>query len=229
MKLFLTNLNPFTEKITNFKLEFMNIKRKIPSFIFGLSIGLLLGIAFFVFKLSDIFDSIKFSSKEQVVITEKKIEQPDENNYTNKDERFKINLGKNNKINYQEVDSLINSNDELKIASEELISVKNVKLINFNNAPPSDTLTAKLAGVNSSKNDLYFIEFWKTPLNSKGYRFTKNKVMLYGFVDYINIDLYELDNSYYIKCSDQVYKLEFGGDFKPLERVVDAELLAKIN
>ncbi len=205
----------------------MNIKRKIPSFIFGLSIGLLLGVAFFVFKLTDIFDSIKSSAKEQVIITEKKVDDVNQKNYTSKDERFKINLGKNNKVNYKEVDSLIN--DDVKIASEELISVKNVKLISFDEAKSSDTLSSKLAGVTSSNNNLYFVEFWKTPLNSKGYRFTKNKVMLYGFVDYINVDLYELENSYYIKCSDQVYKLEFSSDFKPLERVVDADLLAKIN
>lgn len=205
----------------------MNIKRKIPSFIFGLSIGLLLGVAFFVFKLTDIFDSIKSSAKEQVIITEKKVDDANQKNYTSKDERFKINLGKNNKVNYKEVDSLIN--DDVKIASEELISVKNVKLISFDEPKSSDTLSSKLADVNSSNNNLYFVEFWKTPLNSKGYRFTKNKVMLYGFVDYINVDLYELENSYYIKCRDQVYKLEFSSDFKPLERVVDADLLAKIN
>ena len=125
------------------------------------------------------------------------------------------------------MDSLIN--DDLKIASDELISVKNVKLISFEDIIQTDTVPAKLAGVVSSNSNLYFVEFWKTPLNSKGYRFTKNKVMLYGFVDYINIDLYQLENSYYIKCSDQVYKLEYSSDFKPLERVVDAELLAKIN
>ena len=205
----------------------MNLKRKIPSFIFGLSIGLLLGVAFFVFKLTDIFDSIKSSAKEQVIITEKKVDDVSQNNYTSKENRFKINLGKNNKVNYHEVDSLIN--DDLKIASDELISVKNVKLISFEDIIQSDTVPAKLAGVVSSNSNLYFVEFWKTPLNSKGYRFTKNKVMLYGFVDYINIDLYQLENSYYIKCSDQVYKLEYSSDFKPLERVVDAELLAKIN
>lgn len=205
----------------------MNFKRKIPSFIFGLSIGLLLGVAFFVFKLTDIFDSIKSSAKEQVIITEKKVDDVSQNNYTSKENRFKINLGKNNKVNYHEVDSLIN--DDLKIASDELISVKNVKLISFEDIIQTDTVPAKLAGVVSSNSNLYFVEFWRTPLNSKGYRFTKNKVMLYGFVDYINIDLYQLENSYYIKCSDQVYKLEYSSDFKPLERVVDAELLAKIN
>jgi hypothetical protein len=53
--------------------------------------------------------------------------------------------------------------------------------------------------------------------------------MLYGFVDYNNLLLYGLDADYYIKSSDQVYKLLPGSDFKQLERVIDSDLLARIN
>ena len=208
----------------------MNFKRKIPSFVFGLSIGLLIGIAYFVFEFNSIFASIKTSIKEKAIVTEKKVEEKSYENYTSKDNRFKINLGKNNKVNYKEVDSLIKTTEDIKVASEEFISVKNIKLISFNESNNKDSTIAKLADIKPDDNtNLYFVEFWKTPLNSKGYRFTKNKVMLYGFVDHINVELYELENNYYIKCSDQVFKLFYSSDFKPLEKVVDAELLAKIN
>lgn len=207
----------------------LNIKRKIPSFVFGLSIGLLIGVAYFVFEFNSIFASIKTSIKEQAVVTEKKVEEKSNENYTSKDSRFKINLGKTNKVNYKEVDSLIKTTNDIKVASEEFLSVKNIKLISFNNNNYNDSTLANLAEIKNDKNDLYFVEFWKTPLNSKGYRFTKNKIMLYGFVDHVNVELYELDSNYYIKCSDQVFKLFYSSDFKPLEKVVDAELLAKIN
>ena len=145
-------------------------------------------------------------------------------------ERFKIDLGKSGKVNYSEVDSLIRDNSEVNVATEELLSVKNVKIIHIHPANgQNDSLAADVAGVKENTSDLYFIEFWKTPLNSKGYRFSKNKVLLYGFLDYSNVSLYELDNSYYIKSSDQVYKLFYGADFKSLERVIDSGLLAKIN
>jgi hypothetical protein len=38
-----------------------------------------------------------------------------------------------------------------------------------------------------------------------------------------------MDNLFYIKCADQVYKLSYGGEFRQLERVVDTDLLAKIS
>lgn len=209
----------------------MRLKRKIPTFIFGVSIGLLIGIGFFIFKITDIFNSLKDGAKEQITIIQqpvKNVKPKDEEKKKNK-ERFKINLKSSTKINYREVDSLIKEDTELNVATDELLTVKNVKLINIGTSSSPDTTAAKAAGVETNYSDLYFVEFWKTPLNSKGYRFTKNKVMLYGFMDYTNVSLYNLDNEFYIKCTDQVYKLQFGSDFKQLERVVDYDLLAKIN
>lgn len=207
----------------------MRLKRKIPTFIFGVSIGLLIGVGIFIFKITDIFNNLKDAAQEQITVIEQPVKNVKEDEEKKKDkERFKINLGKSTKINYAEVDSLIKQDSELNVATEELLSVKNVKVIRIVGSS-QDSLAAKTAGVENSNSNLYFIEFWKTPLNSKGYRFSKNKVMLYGFVDYTNVSLYQLDNEFYIKCTDQVYKLAFGSDFKQLDRVVDSDLLAKIN
>jgi len=210
----------------------MRLKRKIPTFIFGVSIGLVIGVGIFIFKLNDIFNNLKDSAKDQITVIEqpvKNVKEDDDNKKKNK-ERFKINLVKSNKVDYNEVDSLIKQDADLNVATEELLSVKSVKVIKIDNTVSQDTsAAAKLAGVEGNNSNLYFVEFWKTPLNSKGYRFTKNKIMLYGFVDYSNILLYAVENEFYIKCSDQVYKLVYASDFKQLERVVDNDLLAKIN
>lgn len=209
----------------------MRFKRKIPTFIFGVSVGLIIGIGFFVFKITDIFNNLKDAAKEQITVIQqpvKNVKEEDEGKKKNK-ERFKINIGSTTKVNYHEVDSLIKSDAELNVATDELLSVKNVKAIRIGSNDGQDTTAARNAGVDNNYSNLYFVEFWKTPLNSRGYRFTKNKVMLYGFMDYTNVSLYQLDNEFYIKCTDQVYKLEYGNDFKQLERVVDTDLLAKIN
>ncbi len=210
----------------------MRFTRKIPTFVFGLSIGLIVGVGFFVFKINDIFNNMKDAAKSQITVVEQPVKNADkESEEKRKDkERFKINLRKTAKVNYSEVDSLIRESSEINIATDELLSVKNVKIIRISpNFSSGDSLAAAVAGVKENSSDLYFIEFWKTPLNSKGYRFSKNKILLYGFMDYNNVSLYELDNSYYIKSSDQVYKLFYGADFRSLERVVDTGLLAKIN
>lgn len=216
-----------------FTLKLVRLKRKIPTFIFGVSIGLVIAAAFFFFKLNEVFDRLKSTGSEHITVIEQSVENDSERaekkNKKNK-ERFKIDVSKNSKVDYKEVDSLIKEDSEINIATDELVSVKNVKVISIgDNITGKDSLASKLARVSDRNSDLYFIEFWKTPLNSKGYRFSKNKIMLYGFMDFNSVLLYEVDNSYYIKSSDQVYKLFYGGDFKKLERVVDSDLLAKIN
>jgi hypothetical protein len=213
----------------------MRLKRKIAPFIFGVSIGLIIAAAFFFFKLNEVFNRLKSTGSSQITVIEQSVKDDEKKIKKEKDkkqnkERFKINVTKSTTINYKEVDSLIAVDSKINIATDELLAVKNVKLINIgDNNSGRDSLAAKLAKVDNTTSNLYFIEFWKTPLNSKGYKFSKNKVMLYGFMDFSNVVLYQLDNSYYIKCSDQVYKLIYGADFRKLEKVLDTDLLAKIN
>ena len=206
------------------------MKRKIPTFVFGLSIGLLVGIGFFVLKINDLFNKLKESASEKITVIEKTVDTTDEDEKTKNKNRFKINFKKSTKINYSEVDSLIKEDSGINIASDELLTVKNIKIIQLGEFIPSkDSSDIQKTRLDNTNSELYFVEFWKTPLNSKGYRFTKNKIMLYGFDDFSNLTLYEIDNSFYIKSSDQVYKLLYSSEFKQLDRVLDSELLAKIN
>lgn len=211
----------------------MRLKRKIPTFIFGVSVGLIAGVGFFVFKINDLLDKLKDAAKEQITVIEQPVKNVavEEDNKKKDNERFKINFGKAPKVDYKEVDSLIRQDNAINIATDELLSVKNIKIIRINDSSPAtDTLASRLANVeNVSGPDLYFIEFWKTPLNTKGYKFSRNKIMLYGFMDFNNVLLYEVNNAYYLKASDQVYKLFYGGDFKQMERVTDSELLSRLS
>ena len=231
MSFFLTFDNQKIFKIIKFTHQNLKkLKRKIPTFVFGLSIGLLVGIGFFVLKINDLFNKLKESASEKITVIEKTVNTTDEDEKTKNNNRFKINFKKSTKINYSEVDSLIKEDSGINIASDELLTVKNIKIIQIGEFIPSkDSSDIQKTRIDDTNSDLYFVEFWKTPLNSKGYRFTKNKIMLYGFDDFSNLTLYEIDHSFYIKSSDQVYKLLYSSEFKQLDRVLDSELLAKIN
>jgi hypothetical protein len=207
----------------------MQIKRKIPAFVFGVSIGLIIGIGFFIFKLDDYFNKIKSAATNQIKIIEQPVKQSEEKSEEEDKERFKINTKVSPYTNYKEVDSLIKEDKSINLAKEELISVKSIKLIDLDVAE-KDSLAATVAGVSASSNsNLFFVEFWKTPLNSKGYRMTKNRIMLYGFSDFSSFNLYKVDDNFYLKSEEQVYKVAINPDFMPMERVNNSELLARIN
>jgi len=215
----------------------MKFKYKIPPFVFGVSVGLLAGVAFFMFKIDDYIKKINKPSIDNIKIVEQTVkEDPDNDKKSRKEEgndreRHKptINTKNSPNINYSEVDELLKE-DAIKVAQEELLSVKNIKVINLDVRSRKDTLTGQLAGVTSSDYpNMFFVEFWKTPLNSKGYRMTRNRVILYGLSDFSSITIYKVDDNYYLKNDDLVYKISAGTEFKPMEPVNDSELLARIN
>lgn len=211
----------------------MRFKRKIPAFIFGVSIGLLAGIAFFVFKIDDYLKKLNKPKIDNIKVVEQNVSQ--EKATTEKkggktERKVTINTSHSPNINYGEVDALIHEGDNITVAQEELLSVKNIKVIDLDGQTKKDTLTGQLAGVTSSDYpNVFFVEFWKTPLNSKGYRMTRNRVILYGLSDFSSITIYKVDDAFYLKNDDVVYKISVGTEFKPMELVNDSSLLARIN
>ena len=215
----------------------MKFKYKIPPFVFGVSVGLLAGVAFFMFKIDDYLKKINKPSIDNIRITEQTVAEKSPHDKDGKEakagkEKHKtgINTSHSPNINYNEVDALLREEEAIKVAQEELLSVKNIKVINLDVKTRKDTLTGQLAGVTSSDYpNMFFVEFWKTPLNSKGYRMTRNRVILYGLSDFSSITIYKVDDNYYLKNDDLVYKISAGTEFKPMEPVNDSELLARIN
>jgi hypothetical protein len=207
----------------------MQIKRKIPAFVFGVSIGLIIGIGFFIFKLDDYFNKIKSAGTHQIKIIEQPVKQEEEKKAAEEKERFKINTKVSPYTNYKEIDSLVKEDTEINLAKEELISIKSIKIIDLDRSQ-KDTLAANLAGVNqTNESNLFFVEFRKTPLNSKGYRMSKNRIILYGFSDFSSLNIYKVDEVYYLKSEEQVYRVALNPDFMPMERVNNSDLLARIN
>jgi hypothetical protein len=209
----------------------LKLKYKIPPFVFGVTIGLLIGVVFFIFKIDDYIKKISKPSIESIKITEQSMDGLlDQNEDTISIKKLKLSAKKSPTINYSEVDQLLNDEEDLNIAKEELLSVKNIKVIDLDATKKQDTLVGQLAGVTTTNfSNLFFVEFWKTPLNSKGYRMTRNRVILYGLSDFSSITIYKVDDNFYLKNDEFVYKISAGTEFKSLEIVNDSELLAKIN
>ncbi len=209
----------------------MQFRRKIPTFVFGLSIGLLIGVVFFLFKIDAIFSKLKSAnSSDKITVIEQKLQDNEKKEKARNKERFKIKTGNQAKVNYKEVDSIINADEEIvNIALDQLVSTRTVKIINLSDAERQDTLAENIAGVHSISSDSYTLEFWRTPLNSKGYRFYKNKIMLYGLNDHSNILLYKLDGKFFIKSFEVIYELQTNQDFQSFVKVSNPDLLNKLN
>lgn len=213
----------------------MSWRRKIAPFATGVMVGLLAGVAFFVFKINDWFVKLRDTANERITVIEQPVREVPEKKETPAPpprEKMKIRTGKSQRVNYREVDSLIRQNSQITVATEELLSTKNVKVIKVadNSADATTDTAAANAGVKPDPvPETIQVEFWKTPLNSRGYRFSRNKVMLYGFPDFSNVLVYELGGAYFLRSSDQIFRLSFTAEFKPMEKVTDPELLSRLS
>ena len=207
----------------------MSWKKKIAPFATGVLVGLLVGVGFFIFKINDWFIKLRDTANERITVIQQPVKTVEEKKEPPPPrEKFKIKTQKPVRVNYNEVDSLIKEDSRINIATEELLSVKNVKVIRVADINAVSDSAAVTAGVEEPVPETIQVEFWKTPLNSRGYKFSRKKVMLYGFPDFSNVLLYELEGEYFLRSADQVFRLSYSAEFRQLEKVTDTEILSRL-
>jgi hypothetical protein len=140
--------------------------------------------------------------------------------------------------NYSAKDSLAANNlntDDVIVRKDELLSTKTVEVINLNpmasRANAKDSLLQKVSGIRDDRNNTkqYFnIEFWQSPLNYKGYKMSKYKIVLYGIALSDGMKVFKLDDVIYLKNLTNVFKLDYASDFTFYERITDEAIISKL-
>jgi len=119
------------------------------------------------------------------------------------------------------------------VKKDELLSSRNVTLVNISAPAGSsgDSLLLEVSGIRDDRKNVivaFTVEFWQSPINYKGYKMGKNKIILFGISSGEEIKLYRLNDEIYMKRQQQVYHLDYSNDFSQFERVNDQFLLAKL-
>ena len=128
-----------------------------------------------------------------------------------------------------------NNSDDVVVRKDELLSTKTVEVINLNptvsRANAKDSLLQKVSGIRDDRNNTkqYFnIEFWQSPLNYKGYKMSKYKIVLYGIALNDGMKVFKLDDVIYLKNLTNVFKLDYTSDFAFYERITDELIISKL-
>ena len=105
---------------------------------------------------------------------------------------------------------------------------RDTALINKKNQETDSTLES-MSDITDNKESVYFrVEFWKSPLNYKGYKMSKGKIVLYGLTPVPTSTLLLMDGNYYFSVGMNVFRVEYTDDYKPFEKVTDKGILKKI-
>ncbi len=122
--------------------------------------------------------------------------------------------------------------EDIQVVKDELIDIKIIhnpkpyKNSCHTKYPELDSIMGKHTSPNN--NDSFLIEFWETPLNSKGYKKGNNRLILYGIPlpNFVSLKYYK--TTLYLKYLNQYYPLEFTSEFKSLKPVSNLDLIEQL-
>jgi hypothetical protein len=122
------------------------------------------------------------------------------------------------------------------VMTNQLVSVKSLPLKKMDSLTSaqkinsrSDSAIASMSNVDAENDPAFYrIEFWQSPLNFKGYKMSKGKIILYGINSNAAMRLVKWDDEYYLMSNQSVYRVVYTDDYKPFEKVVDKTVLKKI-
>ncbi|MCK6650067.1 MAG: hypothetical protein L6Q66_10465 [Bacteroidia bacterium] len=231
-----------------------SLKEKSQVFIIGLLVGLLVAGGFFVFKLDDYFQELNFYKRFAETFQSEKAVEPSASvsevspvaKNTSKSNKKKAVTVTSNITEEEKKDTVIASgndsavflrsdSDEIVVKKDEMVGSKTFEVVNLNpaaNKPNGkDSLLQKVSGIKDDRmngKQMFNVEFWKSPLNYRGYKMSKYKIVLYGVDPDDVIKLYRLDEMIYLKNNAIVYELSPTGDFTSYERITDEQILNKL-
>jgi hypothetical protein len=74
------------------------------------------------------------------------------------------------------------------------------------------------------KNDSMTVEFWVSPIHYKGYKMSKNTLVLFGIENLNDVMLYRVNNSIYMKYGQSYYPMNTTFDYTPYQKLKDSEI-----
>lgn len=125
------------------------------------------------------------------------------------------------------------NDDDIVVQREQLVnrSVLNIIPIEVEDTvltTQDDTLIQKQSSIKPVKKTAITVEYWQSPLNSKGYKMANNKLLLFG----VDVDeahkIYELQDSLYFKHFNNFYSVEPSFELMKLKPVTSKSILLQL-
>jgi hypothetical protein len=216
--------------------RFSYFRDKLQVFFLGLLFGLVLGGGFFVLKLDQYVKELSFyksltqkddKTAEMLPEVKPETENPKPKKVKKETASYDTSSAGNSNAPMDYDTSTVatdhsNSNDIVVIKDEQM-AAKTYSIINLeqkraDSIPTKETSTGSLA-----------VEFWKSPLNYHGYKFNRNKLVLFGYGDQDLVAVFKVDNTTVLKCLTGTFRIEPTTEFHVLDRITDESTLKRIN
>jgi len=124
------------------------------------------------------------------------------------------------------------SNDEvIRVKKDELISSFRVKHYVLDETETENKLIDSLVVGEFQKKseETFYVEIWASPLNYRGYKMSRQKLMLFGLDPLADYYLFTHNDIRYLKYGNVFYKLEYTDGYTTYQNFTDKSLINKFN
>lgn len=124
----------------------------------------------------------------------------------------------------------INSDEDIVVKTDELLKSYTIPVI-FSTAPAEpDSAIESVSGVKEDKTVQNIrVEYWESPINYRGYKMNKNKLVLYGLPEADDVKIVNLSGSFILKHFQKYYILHTSAEFRPYEYLIDPEIRKRVD
>lgn len=127
-------------------------------------------------------------------------------------------------LNFENTQSPLSVSNEVEnysLARDKLIHSRVIK-VSVTKPAKSESVTTldSVLGntTNNSDEQVFYVEFWESPLNSVGYKMSKTRIVFYGIKTFELAEIYHHKEKFYLQYMNDFYPLEFTNTFKPLKQ-----------
>ncbi len=131
-----------------------------------------------------------------------------------------VNANKNNEFRNSEGNTIIKAD---KFLDRKTLAIKGYTYSKNN----TDSLLNTLVNLKPSNNGKLVLEFWESPINFKGYRLGKDKLIVFGIVPN-EVSLIKYKNDLYLSTINNIYLIKPCSEFCNLRPIKDKAMCAEI-
>lgn len=125
-----------------------------------------------------------------------------------------------------------NDEENIIVSRDELLFVKYVKVsggYSRGDENGLDTLLTDSKNPAVNNNNVIHVEFWRSPINYKGFKFDGIRLILFGIYEYDHFSLLGYDQELFVKYNKEYYHIIQNSDFSPLNPLREAALIRELN
>jgi len=118
--------------------------------------------------------------------------------------------------------------ETIVVRRDELLSATAISLIPLSTSSKTDTLLMLFQGGSPSENPQIRIEFWKSPVNFRGYKFIRNTLVTFGLDPQEQVKVYFDSGVFYLQSGSTTFRLNQTERFLPFNVATEESLPKQI-